>query len=329
MPYIDGLPTATAVFPTDLIAIDQGGTAGIPGTATTRQATLAQVGSGNVSFIVNAAPFLNAGTVVSGTTITAASLAAQSLIGLGGTTAAVPGAIGLTSDLTITAGNSLALTNTGTAGGPFNSFSVSATGRITNGASVSYLTSNQTITLSGAVTGSGTAAIITSMPSIIAAGTSGSAGRIPIITTGTNGLITGITTVAVGVTGAASGAGLNSGNVIINGSATVSPTAGATITLSPLTGTSDILVNLPTTGGTVTVGYAGAFPRQRMEIDWKQGATASVVVLNSGTIGGFVYGTSPPAFTITPTANLIDMMICIAPGTSYTRVVGLDPGFSV
>lgn len=56
MPYLDGLPVATSVSPTDIIAIDQGGTHGIPGTATTRQTTVASItgiGAGVVS-VVNA-----------------------------------------------------------------------------------------------------------------------------------------------------------------------------------------------------------------------------------------------------------------------------------
>lgn len=51
MPYIDGYPTATAVASTDIIAINQGGIIGIPGSSTTRQATMAQV-FGNTSSIV-------------------------------------------------------------------------------------------------------------------------------------------------------------------------------------------------------------------------------------------------------------------------------------
>lgn len=143
MPYIDGLPTASAVFPTDLVAIDQGGTTGVPGTATTRSATLAQVGSGNVSFVIDAAPFLNHATIVNGLTITSASIAAQTVLGLGGSTEGVPVSLALSSDLTVTAGETLALTNSGTAGGPFNNFTMSAAGRVTNASSVAYLTSQQ------------------------------------------------------------------------------------------------------------------------------------------------------------------------------------------
>lgn len=40
MPFLDGLPVATVVNPTDVIALDQGGTTGVPGSAITRQATV-------------------------------------------------------------------------------------------------------------------------------------------------------------------------------------------------------------------------------------------------------------------------------------------------
>jgi hypothetical protein len=47
LPYLDGLPPAASVSVTDLIAVDQGGTANIPGTATTRKATVAQFFGGS------------------------------------------------------------------------------------------------------------------------------------------------------------------------------------------------------------------------------------------------------------------------------------------
>lgn len=43
MPYLDGLPPAALVTSTDIVAIDQGGKPGIPGTATTRKATVSQI----------------------------------------------------------------------------------------------------------------------------------------------------------------------------------------------------------------------------------------------------------------------------------------------
>jgi hypothetical protein len=49
LPYLDGLPPATSVSVTDLIALDQGGTPNIPGTATTRKATIAQFLGGSTT----------------------------------------------------------------------------------------------------------------------------------------------------------------------------------------------------------------------------------------------------------------------------------------
>lgn len=43
MPYLDGLPLASSVSSSDIVAVDQGGVPGRAGTATTRQATIAQI----------------------------------------------------------------------------------------------------------------------------------------------------------------------------------------------------------------------------------------------------------------------------------------------
>ena len=51
MPYIDGLPVATSFSSADVLAVNQGGILGVPGSGTTRQATFAQV-FGNTSSIV-------------------------------------------------------------------------------------------------------------------------------------------------------------------------------------------------------------------------------------------------------------------------------------
>lgn len=66
MPYLDGLPPAAALNLNDIIIVDQGGTPGIPGTATTGQSTIALLGA-----------FIGAGTKAvnltsSGTTQTSA-----------------------------------------------------------------------------------------------------------------------------------------------------------------------------------------------------------------------------------------------------------------
>jgi hypothetical protein len=123
------------------------------------------------------------------------------------------------------------------------------------------------------------------------------------------------------------GAVLNSGTIQINNSITLTGTAAGTLTIGPGSGTSDVVVNMPASGGTVTLAAAPSFPRQRVEIDIKQGATAGVVNLNSG----FVFGTSggPTGYTITPTANLIDRLMLISPdGTKYA-VMAIAQGFTL
>ena len=56
MPYLDGLPLASSVSSADIIAVGQGGTLDVPGTATTRQTTVAQL-AGTLAF--------NSGTFIS------------------------------------------------------------------------------------------------------------------------------------------------------------------------------------------------------------------------------------------------------------------------
>ena len=69
-------------------------------------------GTAIANFIVSASPFLNAGTInASGQTITAATLAASSLIGNSGTAGAIPAAISLDTSLSLN-GGSLAVTGT-------------------------------------------------------------------------------------------------------------------------------------------------------------------------------------------------------------------------
>jgi hypothetical protein len=78
MPYLDGLPAAVSVSSSDIIAIDQGGTPGVPGTATTRRATVAQLGLGaSVQSVVGATGIITLANLVSGGVATAASVTAE------------------------------------------------------------------------------------------------------------------------------------------------------------------------------------------------------------------------------------------------------------
>jgi hypothetical protein len=130
-----------------------------------------------------------------------------------------------------------------------------------------------------------------------------------------------------GATAADKGAVLNSGTVQINNSVTLTGTAGGTVTISPTTGTSDVILNMPAGGGTVTVAAAPSFARQRAEIDIKQGATAGIVTLNSG----FVFGTSggPTSYTATPTANAVDRLMMLSPDGTKWAVLAINQGFTL
>lgn len=78
IPYIDGLPVATSVASTDLIAVDQGGVAGQPGTATTRQALLSQ--------IFGAGPGAGFLPLIGGTMTGALTLSGDPVVALGAAT---------------------------------------------------------------------------------------------------------------------------------------------------------------------------------------------------------------------------------------------------
>lgn len=66
--------------------------------------------SGVTSVVIDAAPFLNAGTVTTTGTITAATLASQRLLGNAAGTAAVPGAIAIGTGLSLSVGGTLSAT---------------------------------------------------------------------------------------------------------------------------------------------------------------------------------------------------------------------------
>lgn len=110
------------------------------------------------------------------------------------------------------------------------------------------------------------------------------------------------------------GAVMNAGTVSINNSITLAGTAGGTLAPAPTTGTTDVIINMPAAGGTVTVNPVVSFSRQRMEMDIKQGATFGV--LNFGTVVKLTGAVS--TFTLTPTANAVDRLSFISPdGTSW------------
>lgn len=278
-----------------------------------RQTTTGSIaGLASLGVVVNAPPFLISGTVENGGTITSAPLAAQSLIGHGGTTSGTPSALSLSADFTITAGGTLGLGSIATAG-TYNLLGVSATGRITSGSSIAYLTGNQTITLSGDVTGSGATAIAATLGSVYAGGTVGGTGSvISQIIANTKGLVTGVTARAVSAQAAPQQA-----------------TAGGTITVTPTLGVEGYWINGPTNGGTVTLNIAaGSQLEQKIIVNISQGATAAI--WNFPTSGaGMNFSSSLPAPTITGTAAKRDNMVFILnSGTTLWDFQAITQGFS-
>lgn len=79
MPYLDGLPVAASISPSDIIAVDQGGTLGVPGTAVTRQTTVSAItglGAGVVS-VVGKAGIVTLADLVTGGVASTTALAAE------------------------------------------------------------------------------------------------------------------------------------------------------------------------------------------------------------------------------------------------------------
>lgn len=130
-----------------------------------------------------------------------------------------------------------------------------------------------------------------------------------------------------GVSAANLGAVLNSGTVQLNNVTTLTGTAAATLTLAATTGTSDIVLNMPASGGTVTLAASPSFKRQRYELDIVQGATAGAIVLNAG----FVFPTSggPTGYTATATAAAVDRLMFISPDGTKLAVMAISQGYTI
>lgn len=215
-------------------------------------------------------------------------------------------------------------------GGPFL-----ANGTITSTGTISNSTSS--LTPHGVLLGEGTSAAVAT-----AAGTDG---QLLIATTSADPAFTSvsgdatitkagvITVTKIGgvtpVTVANTGLVINAGTVQLNNVVTLTGTAAGTLSVNPGSGTTEVVINLAASGGTQTLSYSGAFAYQPFTMHLKQGATASVVVLNSGTVAGFVFGATqgPTSFTATPSANVTDSLFCKGITTSYARVYALDQGF--
>lgn len=268
----------------------------------------ASAGTGVSSVVAGAG--LAGGTITSTGTLSLGTIAAGDLMGNSGTVGAVPGGVAIGANLTLASG-----TLSASAGSGVTSVATGAGltgGPITAGGTVSLANVNAATLL-------GNSGTVSAAPSAIAVGAN---------LTLTAGTLTA--TAGVGATSADHGAALNSGTIQSELSVTLAGTAGGTLTIAPGSGTKVSVVNLPSAGGTVTLGYAGTYAYQSSRIHLKQGATASVVVLNSGTAGGFVFGTSggPSSFTATPTAGVIDEIAIEGPTTAYARVLAAAQGFA-
>lgn len=139
--------------------------------------------------------------------------------------------------------------------------------------------------------------------------------------------ITGTNTIAATGANLTAGPGIaiNSGTIASSSSAAATGTASGTITISGTAAQNDIAITMPAGGGTVTLAAnPTAFLPVRAHI--KQGATAGVIALNSG----FVFPTSggPTSFTLTPTANVTDMVGFISQDGTHYRVDAVAQGYT-
>jgi hypothetical protein len=214
-------------------------------------------------------------------------------------------------------------------GGPFlANGTITSTGTISN--SSSSLTAHGIIIAEGTGAAIATAAMTNGQLLIGATGADPAPQTMSGDATINSGGTISVTKISGNTPSANFGAVLNSGTVQVEQSVTLAGTAGSTLTISPGSGTKVSVVNLAAGGGAQTIAYAGTYNFQSSRIHFKQGATISTVVLNTGTVGGFIFGTSggPTSFTVTPTVGAIDEIAIEAPTTAYARVMAIAQGFT-
>ena len=126
---------------------------------------------------------------------------------------------------------------------------------------------------------------------------------------------------------AGNGIKINSGTVSVVNSVTMAATAAGTTTISPGSGTTDVIVNMFTGAGTVTLAAAPTFQYQKAVIHIKQGSTPQSVALNSG----FVFPTSggPTSFTVTATASVRDEIGVHSPDGTHWVIDGILQGIAI
>jgi hypothetical protein len=128
----------------------------------------------------------------------------------------------------------------------------------------------------------------------------------------------------VGVS-AANGVAINSGTVSIINASTLVGTISGTTTIGPATGTSDVIVHMPTTAGMVTLAAAPQFARQRVLLDIVYGATVSTPALNSG----FVFSSGPSAYVPGTIAGSVDRMELMSPNGVSWVVLAIGQGSTI
>ena len=216
-----------------------------------------------------------------------------------GTVGAIPSAIAVGAGLTLGAGSLIA---------SWQASSVTALGTGVANVGGTLSATNQVLISGGAVLGnSGT---VTASASAIAIGA--------------NLTLTGGTLSAsgAGTISANFGAVNNSGTIQVDQNVTLTGTNSGTTTIAPGSGTTWVVVNMPTTAGTVTLAAGPTFKGQRAIMDIVFGATVSTPSLNSG----FVFTGGITAYTPGTVANEIDRFEIFSPDGTHWVPLALSQG---
>lgn len=287
-------------------------------------------GTGTVTQVVAGAG-LAGGTIATTGTISLGTIAAGDLMGNSGTAGAVPAGIAVGSGLTLSVAGTLSATGGSVTsviaqGGPFlANGTITGAGTISN--STASLTAHGIIIAEGTAAAVATAAMTDGQLLIGATGADPAPQTVSGDATITKAGVIAVSKVAGNTLSANAGAVMNAGTVQVNNVTTLTGTAAGTLTLAATTGTSDIVIAMPASGGTVTLAAAPSFKRQRYEVDVVQGATAGVLTLNTG----FVFGTSggPTGYTATATAAAVDRLMMISPDGTKLAVLAVAQGFTI
>lgn len=245
-------------------------------------------------------------------------LAAAAGIGslVAGANISITNPTGPTTTITATGVGAGTVTNVVAQGGPFLANStITTTGTIAN--SAASLTAHGIILAEGTGAAVATAAMSNGQLLIGATGADPAPQTMSGDATINVGGTIAVSKVAGNTLSANLGAVMNAGTVSINNAITLAGTAAGTLAPSPTTGTTDVIVTMPSAGGTVTLAGGPTFPRQRMLTEIHQGVT--VGVLNLGTV--FHLTGAVTSFTLTPTASAIDRMEWLSPdGTLWVNL---------